>query len=494
MATTLGESAIVDTLHYDKLEPPVSTTGKKFKVQDSKTVSKDAVVMLNDSGEIFPIEYTGSRAFDLPIGSEHTWGAGTNPQNPTNTHFVAEKEFIINYEDPSGGTKVIGGSVDSSGIFTYGTPAVINGTNNPYTIASAIDGSTYGSATVSGVSLSHPYNGTFATAFTYTVATKTFTVGTTIQIGTVVSGYPGVAITSIDAGKYIVSCTDNKEVYLLTVSGTTTTKTTTLSVPNMYRRSAITKISDTKVVVLYCKNNWKTDAQIVNIAGNVLTLGNLATSTFDNYNNFFSTAELSLTGKFYSTNSIMSGFSVNFGLYEYSYNAGTDTISINNTPKVEPSSDFTGYDLAYYQATNRIIVSGEYASNPAILIVDYDNSTFTPQVLDFTGNGNSNSSAIDNDGDIVAIYNDNNDGKSIYGIIGDIVSNLDPTKVIGVAEEGSSGSATVLLNNSVCNASGLTVNGSVFVSQQGETSSTTSFDAINIGRALSTKEYLLKIL
>jgi len=490
--TSLGKDCYCATLHYTTLDPPVSTNGKKFKVQDGKTVSKDAVVMLNDTGEIYPIEYTGSRAFDLPIGAEHTWGAGVNPQTPTNTHFVAEKEFIINYEEGSGGTKVIGGAVDNLGNFTYGTPTVISGTNNPYTIASAIDGSTYGSATVSGMSLSH-YNsgstGTFATAFTYAVATKTFTVGATLQIGTVGSDYPGVAITSIDAGKYIVSCSASKEVYLLTISGTTTTKTTTLSVPNMYRRSAITKISDTKVVVLYLKNNWKTDAQIVNIAGNALTLGNVATSTFNNYNNFFTTAELSLTGKFYSTNTIMSGMSMNFGLYEYSYNAGTDTISINNTPKVEPSGDFREADIAYYQPTNRIIVSGEYNGNPAILIVDYDNSTFTPQVLDFTGNGNSSSSAIDNDGDIVAIYNDNNDGKSIYGAIGDIVSNLDPTKVIGVAEEGG----IVLLNNSVCKASGLTPNGSVFVSQQGETSGTTSFDAINIGRALSTKEYLLKI-
>jgi hypothetical protein len=442
---------------------------------------------------VYPIEFTGSIPLELPVGQEHIWGVGTNPQNPTNTHFVAEKEFIINLEAANAGTQVIGGSVDSAGVFTYGTATTINATNNPYVIASAIDGSTYGQSTVSGMSLSFFNNGTFATAFTYVVATKTFTVGSVLQLGTAGGSYPGIAITSIDAGRYIVSSATDKEVYLLTVSGTTTTKTTTLSVPNMYRRSAITKISNTKVVVLYLKNNWKTDAQIVDISGATLSLGNLATSTYDNYNDFFTTPILSLAGKFYPTNMISSGFAQNFGLYEYSYNAETDTISINNTPAIEPTANFNATDLAYYQPTNRIIASGSFDNNPAVVIIDFDNSTFTPQALDFNGNGNSGSSAIDEDGDIVVVYNDMNNGASIYGQIGNILSNLDPTKRLGVAAESGSVSVGVSLAGSVATSSsgGLTPNGSVFVSQEGVICGTTSFDAINIGKAISSNEYLL---
>lgn len=493
--TSLGENCYVGTLNYQKLEPPVGTTGKKFKVQDSKTVVKDNVVMLNDTGEIYPIEFTGSKDFDLPIGTEAIWGAGVNPQNPTNTHFVAEKEFIINYEEGGNGVQMIGGEVDTLGNFTYGTKQQVYSGNNPFTITSAIDGSTYGQAIVSGVSIAYygsGTTGTFATAFTYDRATKVFTFGAQLQIGTA-TGQAGVAITSIDANRYIVSSPPDDSVYLLTISGTTTTKTTTLNVPAMNRRTAITKVSDTKVIVIYVNNSFFTDAQIVDIAGNALTLGNIATSTYTNFNAFLATPILSSTGKFYTSASVSVGFDQFFGLYEYSYDAGTDTISINNTPKTETTGNFSGYDLAYYLPTNRIIVSGAFNSNPAILIVDYDNSTFTPQVLDFTGSGGSTSSSIDSDGDIVVVYNDQGDGVSIYGTIGDIVSNLNPTKVIGVAEESGSSFAVVSLNNSVCKASGLTINGSVFVSVKGEITDTTSFDAINIGRALSSADYLLKI-
>jgi hypothetical protein len=493
--TSLGVNAFVGTLNYKKLEPAVRSIEKRFPVKTGKTITKDAVVMLNNSGEIYPIEFTGSIPLELPVGQEHIWGVGTNPQNPTNTHFVAEKEFIINLEAANAGTQVIGGSVDSAGVFTYGASIIINTTNNPYSVASAIDGSTYGQPTVSGISLSFFNNGTFATAFTYDRATKTFTKGSVLQTGLVGGTNTGLAITSIDAGRYIVSSAADKDVYLLTVSGTTIIKTTTLPVPNSVRGSAITKISNTKVVVLYLKNNRKTVAQIVDISGATLSLGNLATSTYENFgSDFLATPILSLAGKFYPTNMISSGgFAQNFGLYEYSYNAGTDTISINNTPIIEPTANFNATDLAYYQPTNRIIASGSFDNNPAVVIIDFDNSTFAEQTLDFNGNGNSGSSAIDEDGDIVVVYNDMNNGASIYGQIGNILSNLDPTKRLGVAAESGSVSVGVSLAGSVATLSSgsLTPNGSVFVSQQGVICGTTSFDAINIGKAISSNEYLL---
>lgn len=483
-----------DTLNYKKLEPAVESLERRFPVETGKTITKDAVVMLNNSGEVYPIEFTGSTPFELPIGQEYIWGAGINPQNPTNTHFVAEKEFIINYEAPGAGTQVIGGSVDSAGVFTYGASIIINPTNNPYSVASAIDGSTYGQPTVSGISLSFFNNGTFATAFTYDRATKTFTKGSVLQTGLVGGTNTGLAITSIDAGRYIVSSAADKDVYLLTVSGTTIIKTTTLPVPNSVRGSAITKISDTKVVVLYIQNTFKNEAQIVNISGDTLTLGNLATSTYENFgSDFLATPILSLAGKFYPTNSISSGFAQNLALYEYSYNAGTDTISINNTPIIEPTSNFNATDLAYYQPTNRIIASGSFNSNPVIVIIDFDTSTFAEQTLNFDKSGSSGSSAIDADGDIVCVYRDYVDGTSSYGRIGDIVSNLDPTKRLGVAAESGSVSVGVSLAGSIATSSsgGLTPNGSAFVAQTGVISATTSFDAINIGKAISTTDYLL---
>ena len=473
----------------------VADVGVEFEIQTGKTISENSVVMLNNAGQVYPIEYTGSKNFDLPIGAEHIWGSGVNPQNPTNTHFVAEKEFVINYEEPGGGVQMIGGEVDTLGNFTYGTKQQVFSANNPFTIASAIDVSTYGQSTLSGISIAYYSSGstgTFAKAFTYDRATKVFTFGASLQIGTA-TGSVGVAITSIDNGRYIVSSTQDNSVYLLNVSGTTTTKTTTLNVSAMNRNTAITKISDTKVIVLYMNNSFFTDAQIVNISGNVLTLGNIATSTYNNYNTFLATPILSSTGKFYASALISGGgFTQFFGLYEYSYDVGTDTISINNTPKTETTGNFSGYDLAYYLTTNRIIVSGTtFNNNPAILIVDYDTSTFTPQVLDFTGTGFFTSSAIDADGDIVVVYNDTNDGKSIYGTLGDLVSNLDPTKVIGVVSKVKNDKCIVSLKYSVATlpSGGLTINAPVYVSLKGEITDTTSFNSMSIGRAHSNKDY-----
>jgi len=39
-AVSLGEAAIVETLRYTKLEPPVGSIERRFPVQTGKTVSK----------------------------------------------------------------------------------------------------------------------------------------------------------------------------------------------------------------------------------------------------------------------------------------------------------------------------------------------------------------------------------------------------------------------------------------------------------------------
>ena len=127
--------------------------------------------MLNSSGEIYPIEFTGSIPYQLPIGGEHIWGVGENPQQPSSTIFVAEKEFIINYMRGSNSTRLIGGSVDSLGNFTYGAPVVINASTNPSNITAAIDETTYDQAAVRGLSLVYTSTGTSARAFLHLVMT-----------------------------------------------------------------------------------------------------------------------------------------------------------------------------------------------------------------------------------------------------------------------------------------------------------------------------------
>jgi hypothetical protein len=493
--TSLGPIAFVGKLTYLELDPPISNITKSLPVLDNKAISENDVVMLDSTGKIFPIEASASTPFQVPIGLEHVWGLGENPQTPTATRFVGEKEFVIVYEQGFNDTNIIGGSVDTFGTFTYGTEQVVNSTINPFDISLAIDKSTYGSATVSGISISSR-SAVFLTAFTYNVATKTFTFGSVVQLGTGTAN-TGQDIVSIGAGRYIVVTGANNAVSLLTVVGTAITVTTTLSLSttNFDQKPTLTVIDDTKVVVLFITTTSKVGVQIVDIAGSVLTLGTTAESTYAQVNTFFTTSILSLVGKFYSTVTQAQDLQ----LHEFSYDAGTDLVSINNTPLVDPNANFLVSDLAYYQQRNLIIATGKSGVNPIITLVDYDNATFTPQILNSTGGSNYASSTVDEDGDIVVAYNDNSDGVSVYGKIGtDLVTNLDPLKRIGVAGEsvvaGVGNTVKLLIAGSVVQAPAgvsLTPNGDVFVSELGIISSVTSSNAINIGRALSTTDYIL---
>ena len=260
----------------------------------------------------------------------------------------------------------------------------------------------------------------------------------------------------------------------------------------------ITKVDNNKIIILYNDPDSKVRAQIVNIGATTLSLGAQVIREDFNYSQtIFTTPILALDGSFYSTSVVYSGFNAFIGVFKYQYDAVADTITINPTPILEPTGDFQLWDLSYYRLNNLIIASGQNNTNqsPIVTLIDFNTSTFTPQILDTAGFGNYASSAIDEDGDIVVIYNDNNDGVSIYGRIGNIVTNLDPTKRIGVASETvtAPGTASVIFPGSVVEsaAGGLTPNQSVFVSEQNEISSVTSFNAINIGRALSTTEYIL---
>ena len=133
-------------------------------------------------------------------------------------------------------------------------------------------------------------------------------------------------------------------------------------------------------------------------------------------------------------------------------------------------------------------MSGNANNLPVIVVADFDASQFSPVILDSVGDGSVGSSAIDDDGDIVCVYNDLEDGKCVYGKIGNIISNLDPTKVLGVANDSA---GVVTLIGVVRSGSGLTPNQKVYVSQKGVISNTTSFEDVEIGKAISSTNYIL---
>jgi hypothetical protein len=99
---------------------------------------------------------------------------------------------------------------------------------------------------------------------------------------------------------------------------------------------------------------------------------------------------------------------------------------------------------------------------------------------------------INSQGDVVFNYNNANKGTTTYGQLGDILSNLDPQKTIGVASDSL---GNVKINGSVITnpSLNLTVNSKVYVDGTGLISTTNSDGAINIGFAITTTSFILTI-
>ena len=144
----------VKTAYIDNLININSTLNETFEIETGKTINPGEVVMLNVSGKIYPIEFTGTEPLLLPIGAEHLWGNNTNPRSPTHIVFVGEKEFIIQFEGSSDELFVLGGKVDSAGAFTFtGAPTLVfTGLTQLRTNEIVIDYTTNGTAEVSGIS------------------------------------------------------------------------------------------------------------------------------------------------------------------------------------------------------------------------------------------------------------------------------------------------------------------------------------------------------
>ena len=99
---------------------------------------------------------------------------------------------------------------------------------------------------------------------------------------------------------------------------------------------------------------------------------------------------------------------------------------------------------------------------------------------------------INSQGDVVFNYNNANKGTTSYGTVGDILSNLDPEKTIGVASDSLGNveiSGSVITNSSL----NLTINSKVYVDGTGVISTTKSDGAISIGFAITTTSFILTI-
>ena len=469
----------------------------KFPIQSGQTISKNEFVQLNDAGAIFGVEETGSVPITIPIGSPEEYSQTLSPTQSRDNlvRFIDNDEnFILFFSvsGASGGCYFQGGRVDSLGNFTYvNAPTQVEPVLE--TIEFDIDETSFGQPIVKGC---FTYGGSsssnlFAQAFEYTVTTQTFVFGIQIDLGSnLVDTDSSGLITNIGAGKYVIASTRGNKTFIITVAANLAiTKLVDTIIPSNREKGHFVKISNDKVIFLVLNSNYNQSAYIFDTSGNSVTIGNSSAASWVNYNFSAATRQIDSENNFYIC-SPSTSFSENNLVSQQTYDVLNDIVVFNNNRLVlETSINVT--DIAFNPATNVTVVSGNISGNPTASIINFSSSTVINRVVG-VGTGNQNSSGINSNGDIVFNYSNGNIGTTSYGKLGDILSNLDPEKTIGVASDGLGNveiSGSVITDSSLA----LVINKTVYVNGVGSISTTISDGAIAIGYSISSTSFILNI-
>jgi hypothetical protein len=175
---------------------------------------------------------------------------------------------------------------------------------------------------------------------------------------------------------------------------------------------------------------------------------------------------------------------------QQTYDVLNDIVVFNNN-RLELDTSIFVSDIAFNPATDVTVVSGNTSLTATAAIIDFGTSTIINKVVGVS-TGNQNSSAINSNGDIVFNYSNGNIGTTSYGKLGDILSDLDPEKTIGVASDGLGNveiSGSVITDSSLA----LVINKTVYVNGVGSISTTFSDGSIAIGYSISSTSFILNI-
>ena len=475
----------------------------KFPIKNGQTIVENTFVQLDDNGELFNIESTGSIPLQFPIGSGKEYSSTTSPNDTANNlvKFVDDTQnFIMFYTNRVSGSDYdgmfVGGQVDSLGVFDIKN-APVQGNDGRY-INFDIDQTTYGQSTVKGLCTFSLTQGASLSAqvFEYDVATQVFTFGQSQVIGSNLGGNSfGKGLVNVGSDKYLASgggYSNDEEVFILTVSGTVITKQTSTVVPQNQGNTTFLKITNDKVIQLSKSTNYTVQAQVLSISGNTISLGTVSSGSWQEYGFIYDTDKLDSNNRFYlfqQDNNGGNGF-----IHQQTYDSANDTVSFDNvstrlTNRISPTDMF--FDLV----TDKIVISG--AINyivPSVSVMKFGanvvNSTIGVASQQFVGAG------MNSLGNLVFNYNAGGNSSSLgtasYGTVGDIVSNLDYSGLIGVATDGI---GNVKISGSVVTDSNLTlaINQDVYVDGSGVVSTTYSNTSSVVGYAISSTSYILNI-
>ena len=474
----------------------------KFPIESGQTISENDFIMLNDSGEIFEVASTGTVPISIPIGSgaEYSQTLAPSQDRDNLVRFVDNTEnFILLFTSQGGAPQIQGGSVDNLGNFTYlNAPVEFFESSFGTYLEFDIDETTFGQPVVKGC-CSYTKNFDqllYGMAFEYTVATQSFVFGAEIDFGSSSGGQQGAGnITNVGAGKYILASQNNSvgySTFIINVAGLVITKQADTTIPFNRGQGHFVKISNDKVILCVLEINYVMDAYIFDISGNVITVGNKSTSIWENFNFSSATRQIDSDNRFYMC--VPSTEGGNQLIAQQTYDAINDIVVFNNNRLVLDTDIFVT-DISFDPTTNIVVASGAAfgsSSNiPVAAIINFASSSIINKTVGVSS-GIHNGMGINSQGDVVFNYNNANKGTTTYGQLGDILSNLDPQKTIGVASDSL---GNVKINGSVITnpSLNLTVNSKVYVDGTGLISTTNSDGAINIGFAITTTSFILTI-
>lgn len=475
----------------------------KFPIQSGQTISKNQFVQLDDAGAIFGVKATGSVPISLPIGLTQTYSEEVAPEQDRDNlvRWIDDTNFIFFFSHYDSSTRsyeayLIGGSVDKDGTFSYKKePTIVS--DGRY-IEFDLDKTTLSNIVVNGLcsTVSNTRNAPAkGIAFEYTIETQEFKLGEpfTEDYG---SGDSRnfVATDNLGAGKYLLASTyrDTQAVYIANVTNLEITISVKTPIESSQGRGNIVNINDEKAILLFLSSSGKIQSTILNIDGNVITIGNTSIAPEETFNGYQATSKLTANNKFYCATTERNGARV----IEPTYDTASDTV-IWGTKGVVIGNGFALFntDMSFYPTTNVVVVSGIENNVPVLNIVDFASASVIGKTVGTTS-GNNVGCDVNSIGGVVFSYASDGGqtatGLSSYGTLGDIVSTLDPERTIGVASDSLGNveiSGSVITDSSLA----LVINKTVYVNGLGILSTTNADGSIAVGYSISSTSFILNI-
>lgn len=475
----------------------------KFPIQSGQTISKNQFVQLDDAGAIFGVKATGSVPISLPIGLTQTYSEEVAPEQDRDNlvRWIDDTNFIFFFSHYDSSTRsyeayLIGGSVDKDGTFSYKKePTKVS--DGRY-IEFDLDKTTLSNIVVNGLcsTVSNTRNAPAkGIAFEYTIETQEFKLGEpfTEDYG---SGDSRnfVATDNLGAGKYLLASTyrDTQAVYIANVTNLEITISVKTPILSSQGRGNIVNINDEKAILLFLSSSGKIQSTILNIDGNVITIGNTSIAPEETFNGYQATSKLTANNKFYCATTERNGARV----IEPTYDTASDTV-IWGTKGVVIGNGFALFntDMSFYPTTNVVVVSGIENNVPVLNIVDFASASVIGKTVGTTS-GNNVGCDVNSIGGVVFSYASDGGqtatGLSSYGTLGDIVSTLDPERTIGVASDSLGNveiSGSVITDSSLA----LVINKTVYVNGLGILSTTNADGSIAVGYSISSTSFILNI-